>query len=87
MLIYPDMINVHVERNGTENNMSLLKRFTKKVQGSGVLPKVRSLRYSLRKQSKRSNKVMAMMKLHRKDEVEMLMKMGKMPEKKAGYSR
>jgi hypothetical protein len=76
------MINVNIEKNGTESNMSLLKKFTRKVQGSGVLPKVRSLRYSLRKQSKTSIKRVALLKLGRKAEVEELMKLGKMPERK-----
>lgn len=42
------MINVQVERNQNENSVSLLRRFTKRVQGSGVLPRVRSLRYATR---------------------------------------
>ncbi|MEY2664193.1 MAG: hypothetical protein RIT04_1, partial [Candidatus Parcubacteria bacterium] len=42
------MINVEITRNPNENSLNTLRRFTKKVQGSGVLPRVRSLRYNER---------------------------------------
>ena len=43
--------NVEVTKNATENALSVLRRFTKRVQGSGVLPRVRSIRYKVRTQS------------------------------------
>ena len=75
------MINVEVERNQNENNVSLLKRFTRRVQGSGILPRIRSTRYNERKRSeyvkkKQTLKVLA----HRKDTAEQI-KLGKLPEK------
>jgi ribosomal protein S21 len=42
------MINIEVERGANENSVSLLRRFTKRVQGAGVLPRVRSIRYASR---------------------------------------
>ena len=45
------MINAEVVKTGNENNVNLIRRFTKKVQGSGVLPRVRSIRYASRKMS------------------------------------
>lgn len=45
------MINVKVDKNKTEPAVSLLRRFQKKVQESGVLPRVRSIRYSEREMS------------------------------------
>ena len=58
------MINVEVQKTGTENPMSVLKRFTRRVQGAGILPRVRSLRYAKRAESryvrkKRALKVIA----------------------------
>ena len=40
--------NVKVEKNKEEPAVSLLKRFQRKVQESGVLPRVRSIRYNER---------------------------------------
>ncbi len=43
--------NVKVEKNKEEPAVSLLKRFQRKVQESGVLPRVRSIRYNERELS------------------------------------
>ena len=45
------MINTEVIKAGNENSLNLIRRFTKRVQGSGVLPRVRSIRYATRKPS------------------------------------
>ncbi len=75
------MINIEVEKNNNENNVALLRRFTKKVQGSGVLPRVRSLRYKTRNQSPLAKKKIALKKIAKRKMVEELQKLGKMPEK------
>ncbi len=72
--------NVEVLRTGNENNLNLIRRFTKRVQGSGVLPRVRSLRYSTRKASEYVKKKKTLKVLRRRDEISELIKMGKMPE-------
>ncbi len=74
------MINVSVNKHGTENALSLLRRFTKKVQGSGVLNKVRGMRYSERKLSHYKIKQRALVSLSRKAEKEKLLKLGKIKE-------
>jgi len=71
------MINVQVEKGANENSLSILRRFTKRVQGSGVLSRVRSLRYASRNQSPLSVKKHAMDKLGKRAEVELAMKLGK----------
>ncbi len=71
------MINVEVEKNNNENNVSLLRRFTRRVQGSGILPKMRSIRYKERKLSKYKIKVKKLESIKRKKEMEELIKMGK----------
>jgi len=73
-------INIEVEKNSNENNTSLLRRFTKKVQGSGVLPRVRSLRYASRKLSHYKTKVKTLEGIRRRTEREELIKMGKISE-------
>ncbi|OHA18637.1 MAG: hypothetical protein A2836_02340 [Candidatus Taylorbacteria bacterium RIFCSPHIGHO2_01_FULL_45_63] len=75
------MINVAVEKNSNESTASLLRRFTRRVQGSGVLPRVRSLRYKDRNQSRYTRKKVALKNLRRREEVKKLIKLGKMAEK------
>jgi len=76
------MINVEVTSNANENNVGVIKRFTKKVQGSGILPKVRSKRYSLRKISPYKRKKNTLSSLKKKAEIMELIKMGKMSDNK-----
>lgn len=73
--------NVEVVKAGTENSMAVLRRFTKRVQGSGILPRVRSLRYKERNQSRYKRKTATLKKLGRRKEVDLLIKLGKMLEK------
>lgn len=73
--------NVEVSKTGTENSMSVLRRFTKRVQGSGILPRVRSIRYKQRTQSPYKRKMATLKKLTRRKEVDHLIKLGKMTEK------
>ena len=73
-------INVEVTKTGNENNVSLLRRFTRRVQGSGVLPRVRSIRYASRKPSEYVKKKKTLKVLARRKEVNELIKLGKMTE-------
>lgn len=75
------MINVEVERNQNENNLSVLKRFTRRVQGSGILPRVRSIRYNSRKRSEYVKKKQTLKVLEHRKNIAELVKLGKMPEK------
>ncbi len=81
------MINVEVTRNGTENSMGTLRRFTKKVQGSGILPRVRSLRYNQRDLSSYKTKMKTLKSIKRKAEITELIKLGKMQEKTSRFSK
>lgn len=81
------MINIEVSRNGTENSMGVLRRFTKRVQGAGILPRVRSLRYNQRGLSHYKTKMKTLKSIRRKAEVAELIKLGKMQEKTSRYSK
>lgn len=72
--------NAEVVRSNNENNLNLIRRFTKRVQGSGVLPRVRSLRYATRKASEYVKQKKTLKVLKRREEVSELIKMGKMSE-------
>lgn len=78
------MINVEVTKNNNENTLGILRRFTRRVQESGVLPRVRSIRYSSRVLSPYKVKMKKLTSLKRRAEVKELIKMGKMVEKKRG---
>ena len=75
------MTNVEIRRNQNENVLNTIRRFTKKVQGSGVLPRVRGARYSKRIMSPYKVKKHALKVLARRAEVEKLIKMGKAPDR------
>ena len=81
------MINVEIIRGGTENGLGILRRFTKKVQGAGILPRVRSIRYNQRVLSHYKTKMKTLKSIKRKTEIQELIKLGKMPEKPSRFSR
>jgi ribosomal protein S21 len=81
------MINLQVNRGGNENSLGTLRRFTKKVQGSGILPRVRSIRYSERVLSHYKTKKKTLKSLKKKAVIQELIKMGKMPEKSARFAK
>jgi hypothetical protein len=80
-------INIEIKKNSNESNASILRRFTKKVQGSGVLPRVRSIRYASRKLSPYKTKVQRLASIAKKTEIEELIRMGKMADRNDAQSR
>jgi ribosomal protein S21 len=75
------MINIQVEKNSNENNVNLLRRFTKRVQGAGILNRVRSLRYAERMPSPYTKKKRALKSIRAREEMQELIKLGKIQEK------
>lgn len=75
------MINAEVTRNQGENAMGVIRRFTRKVQGAGILPRVRSLRSSTRIQSHYKVKKRALTLIKRREHMAELIKLGKAPVK------
>lgn len=77
------MINVEVQRHGNENIAGLMRRFSRKVQSSGVVKRMRSLRYYDRSPSATQCKKDALMKIKRTAEYMRLYKEGReLPDKK-----
>lgn len=72
-------VNVEITKNGNDNNLSLIRKFTKRVQGSGILARLRTKRYSSRKQSEYVKKKKTLKKLGERTRIRELIKMGKMP--------
>ncbi len=71
-------INVEVAKNGTDNNLGLIRKFTKRVQGSGILSRLRGRRYSLRKPSPYVKKKKTLKRISERTRIHNLIKMGKM---------
>ncbi len=72
--------NIQVEKNSNENTPNLIRRFTRRVQGSGVLRRVRGLRYAQRPLSPLLSKKKKIAYLKRKATRDELVKLGKIPE-------
>ncbi len=72
------MTNVELKRNNHENAMSLIRRFTRRIQESGIIPKVKGKRYIDRPLSKLAEKNMTIRRIARRVEIERLKKLGKM---------
>lgn len=90
MLVYMAHMttNVEVTRNGTENPLGLLRRFTKRVQGAGILPRVRGIRYHERTLSDYKRKMKTLEGIKRREERAELIKQGKInPDLPRGRGR
>lgn len=74
------MINIEVERGANENNLGVLRRFTKKVQAAGILPRVRSKRYSERDKSENVKRAKTIEYIKKKEVIAELTKLGKIAE-------
>ena len=72
---------IEVKKNPNENNSSVLRRFSRKIQESGIIRKVKGSRYNLRKESKLKVKKSALKRMGRRKEIEKLRKLGKMASK------
>jgi len=72
--------NVEVEKNNNESSANVIRRFTKRVQGAGIVPKVRGGRYYSRNKSKNVQRTAKLKKLDKREKYEKLVKMGKVQE-------
>ena len=74
------MVNIEVIKGANENNLSVLRRFTKRVQSAGVLSRVRSKRYSQRIPSDNTRRSKTVAYLKKKETTAELIKLGKLSE-------
>lgn len=73
--------NVQVNKQSNENTVGMIRRFTKRMQGSGVLRRARSIRYHGRPLSKLLQKKQMLKKISRREKREELIKLGKIEER------
>ena len=77
-------INVEVEKNTNESSANVIRRFTKRVQGAGIVPRVRGGRYFSRIKSRNVQRVARLKKLEKRTVYEKLAKLGKVQEVRRG---
>ncbi len=75
-------VNVEIKRNQNENNISVIKRFTRKTQESGVLNTVKKRRFASRSQSPYNTKKKKLKNLEKKANYEKKQKLGTAPLRK-----
>ncbi len=73
------MITIEVKREANESSSSVLRRFSKKVQGANLIRQVKALKSATRQQSHFKQKKSALNRLSRRAEIERLKKLGKLP--------
>ena len=81
VISFPMNTNIAVEKNPNENTTSLIRRFTKRMQGAGILPRLREIRYHKRSASKATQKKRRLIRLKRKATYDELLKLGKITER------
>lgn len=60
-------VNVSVVRHGSESSMSLIRRFSKRVQGAGIVRRVKGVRYHGRSQSKNRRRTSALRRIEKRE--------------------
>ncbi len=74
------MINAEVQKSGAESSLSVIRKFSRKVQGTGLIQTVRKGRYYERERSKTVSKKRALKRITRYENRLELIKEGKLVE-------
>ena len=74
------MINAEVQKSGAESALSVIRKFSRKVQGTGLIQTVRKGRYYERTKSKTVSKKRALKRIARWENRQELIKEGKLVE-------
>ena len=82
-------LNVEVNKTGSETALATIRKFSRKVQGTGLVKTVRKGRYFARDASKIVKKKRALKLIKRRAEYQQLLKEGKVVEapRRGSYSR
>lgn len=80
-------INAEVSKNEGESAVNLIRRFSKRVQGVGLIQKMRKRRYYARVKSRNVERKHTLKVIKRREEIQELIKMGKIVERLPGERR
>lgn len=70
------MVSISVARHGSESTPSLIRRFSKRVQGSGIVRKAKSVRYRVRDLSKAKIRTGALRRIARDEKRTQMERLG-----------
>ena len=71
-------INAEVQKTDGESPVNLIRRFSKRVQGSGLIPRMRGRRYFARVKSREVRRKQTLKVIARRENVQEQIKLGKM---------
>lgn len=74
-------INAEVTKSGSESTLSVIRKFSRRVQGTGLVKNSRKNRYYERQKSKTVQKKRALKLIKRRAEFQKLVKEGKVQER------
>lgn len=74
------MINAEVSKSGNESPLAVIRKFSRRVQGTGLIQRARKRRYFERPASKAVSKKRALKRIKRREEHRRLVKEGKIAE-------
>lgn len=77
-------INAEVQKSGSESTLSVIRKFSRRVQGTGLVKSVRGNRYHERDTSKAVKKKRALKLIKRRADYHKLVKEGKIIEVQRG---
>lgn len=69
--------NVEITKGVKDNNVNLIKKFTRKVQDSGIIPRVKGIRYAERNMSTYVKKTKRLKSIKNREVREEQIKLGK----------
>jgi hypothetical protein len=75
--IFKIIMSLEVRKKERETSQSLVRRFTKSIQQSGILVRARKTRFRVRKKSDDMQKKAALRRIKMKKEYEILKKLGR----------
>jgi ribosomal protein S21 len=73
-------LNVEVTKSGSENSMSIIRKFSQKMRSTGIVRKMRGRKYWTRSMSPTVKKKQALRRIERSEERTRLIKEGKITE-------
>ncbi|OGG58962.1 hypothetical protein A3C89_03695 [Candidatus Kaiserbacteria bacterium RIFCSPHIGHO2_02_FULL_50_50] len=70
-------VNIQVEKHSGESTANILRRFSKRAKTSGIVQRMRGIRYYVREKSENVNKASKLRKIERAAQFEKDYKLGK----------
>lgn len=74
-------VNAEVQKNEGETAVNLIRRFSKRVQGSGLIQRMRGRRYYARIKSAQVRRKHTLKAIERRENIQELIKLGKLVER------